>query len=76
VDVRHGEGTIRMALFGLLEREEDRKAMYSSAGKSSIENLHVGWAFDGVTANWSAERKEDNVRRHRIIVEMLERMVF
>jgi hypothetical protein len=48
--------------------------MYSSAGKSSIENLHVGWAFDGVTANW--KRKEDNVRRHRIIVEMLERMVF
>jgi hypothetical protein len=27
VDVRHGEGTIRMALFGLLEREEDREAM-------------------------------------------------
>lgn len=50
--------------------------MYSSAGKSSIENLHVGWAFDGVTANWSAERKKDNVRRHRIIVEMLERMAF
>jgi len=28
VDIRHGEGTIIMALFGLLEREEDREAMY------------------------------------------------
>jgi len=28
VDVRHGEGTIMMALFGLLEREEDREAMH------------------------------------------------
>jgi len=28
VDIRHGEGTIRMALFGLLEREEDREAVH------------------------------------------------
>jgi hypothetical protein len=28
VDIRHGEGTIMMALFGLLEREEDREAMH------------------------------------------------
>jgi len=28
VDVRHGEGTIIMALLGPLEREEDREAMY------------------------------------------------
>jgi hypothetical protein len=28
VNVRHGEGTIRMALFGLLEREEDREAVH------------------------------------------------
>jgi len=28
VDVRHGEGTIIMALFGLLEREEDREATH------------------------------------------------
>ena len=28
MDIRHGEGTIRMALFGPLEREEDRKAMH------------------------------------------------
>ena len=27
MDIRHGEGTIMMALFGLLEREEDREAM-------------------------------------------------
>jgi len=26
VDVRHGEGTITMALLGLLEKEEDREA--------------------------------------------------
>jgi hypothetical protein len=28
VNVRHGEGTIMMALFGPLEREEDREAMH------------------------------------------------
>jgi len=28
VDVRHGEGKIMMALFGLLEKEEDREAMH------------------------------------------------
>ena len=28
MDVRHGEGTIMMTLFGLLEREEDREAMH------------------------------------------------
>jgi hypothetical protein len=28
VDIKHGEGTIIMALFGLLEREEDREAMH------------------------------------------------
>jgi hypothetical protein len=28
VDVRHGEGMIMMALFGLLEKEEDREAMH------------------------------------------------
>jgi hypothetical protein len=28
VDIRHGEGTIIMALFGLLEREEDREAVH------------------------------------------------
>ena len=28
MDVRHGEGKIMMALFGLLEKEEDREAMH------------------------------------------------
>ena len=28
MDVRHGEGTIRMVLSGLLEGEEDREAMH------------------------------------------------
>ena len=28
MDIRHGEGTIIMALFGLLEKEEDREAVH------------------------------------------------
>jgi len=50
--------------------------MYNSAGRSSIEKFHIGCAFDGVIASWSAERKEDDIMRQRRIVEMLERMPF
>jgi len=50
--------------------------MYNSAGMSLIEKFHVGWAFDGVIASWSAERREDDIRRQRRIMEMLGRMAF
>jgi hypothetical protein len=47
VDVRHGEGTIMMALFGLLEREEDREAMYRMMEEAKRRGGRVSERLEG-----------------------------
>ncbi len=50
MDIRHGEDTIMMALFGLLEREEDREATHRMMveavrrGGRASERLEDGYA--------------------------------
>jgi hypothetical protein len=67
VDVRHGEGTIRMALFGLLEREEDREAM----DRMMVEAVRRGGGGLGLTqprgrGAHGLHRDAGNLAKHKV----------
>jgi hypothetical protein len=59
MDVRHDEGMIMMALFGILEREEDREAMHRMMeeavrrGRRASERLEDGYkAYIEMSETW------------------------